>query len=385
MCKYFYFAVFLLLLSCGPKDKSLNYQYNLVKDEPLTFTLDKQSTYSPFTLQYLIHDHKEYLFCSNNYTNTIDMYSIDGGKLIRRIPINTKDRQYLDQIHGFYLENENSLWVYKRMSGAPAIEVKLENFQPVSRKSFRISNPKNGTSFMNHASMTASPSLVKDGNIYFSLLPLKVDAKDISRFSSGSSLELMYNIDEDSSILLNTTYPSVYHNRDWRGVMEFYCKTKNWNNEIVYSWQASDSLFVRDSAGSLKSYYAGSSFFDEKPEVDITNLTSEGVLKSKRESNSYSLILADTFRKVYYRFGQKGIPYFNENGIKNTPYDQSITLTVLNKDFEIIAEELLPARRYLYKDAFVGKKGLYISTQNAKNENISEDVMQFDLFTLEKK
>jgi len=58
---------------------------------------------------------------------------------------------------------------------------------------------------------------------------------------------------------------------------------------------------------------------------------------------------------------------------------------ILNSELEVVGERLIPENTYHILMSFVGKEGLYISTNHIGNPDFSADYLRFELFKLEKK
>ncbi len=58
-------------------------------------------------------------------------------------------------------------------------------------------------------------------------------------------------------------------------------------------------------------------------------------------------------------------------------------IIILDHEFNKIGETFLePPNSYNTRDMFIGKDGLYISSQNVYNPSINEDFMEFNLMVL---
>ncbi|MGJ3235367.1 DUF4221 family protein [Marivirga sp.] len=371
----------LFCLGCS-SNQDFEHKSKLLTDKvKVKIPIDNNTSFSPFTMQYLGEGNLDLLAVSNTYTNSIDLYDLNNRKLFKKISINDSNRQYLDNFHGFYFSDPNTLMVYKRMSIASILSISLnDNFEPTEKKTITAKNAYNGSTFLNHASMTASPSIYSDNKFHFTILPLGMHERfglDMER----EPVEMIYDINMDSAYFYNVPWPEVYNTNNFESPTNISFRTKGHNNHFVYSWPASDSLVVRKPNGKYMKVNAKSKYFDESPYYDNRSLKN-GQNISQLESNYYVKVLYDPFRKLYYRLGRIGL---NNVGKMDNPthYKQEITITILNEDFKIIDDVRLPGNQYLIKDTFIGKEGLYISNHNAFNEDVSEDEMSFTILKVE--
>ncbi|GAH75481.1 unnamed protein product, partial [marine sediment metagenome] len=94
----------------------------------------------------------------------------------------------------------------------------------------------------------------------------------------------------------------------------------------------------------------------------------------------------DKYRNVFYRFVTPGIEVDKSDNIRDLiEYKPVFSIMILDADLQVIGEELMPRDKYNSSMAFVGKEGLYISTNHIRNPDFSADYLRFELFKLEKK
>lgn len=379
--KTFFPLIILFCLGCNENQKTEYTAKLLTEKVTCSIPIDHNTSFSPFTMQYLGEGELNLLAVSNTYTNSIDLYDLNDKKLFKKILINDSNRQFLDNFHGFYFSDPSTLMVYKRMSIASILSISLnDRFETVEKKTITAKNAYDGSTFLNHASMTASPSIYEDKSFYFTILPLGMHKRfglDMER----EPIEMVYDLAQDSAYFYNVPWPEVYNISTFESPTNIPFRTIGHNNHFIYSWPASDSLVVKQPDGSYKFVNAQSKYFDEPHYYDNRNLKN-GQNISQLESNYYVKVLYDPYRKLYYRLGRIGLDHV-EKMENPTHYNQEITITILNEEFKIIDDIRLPENRYLIKDAFVGKEGLYISNHNAFNKDISEDEMSFTILKIQ--
>ena len=94
----------------------------------------------------------------------------------------------------------------------------------------------------------------------------------------------------------------------------------------------------------------------------------------------YSGIKYDRYRKLYYRLAVHPIDLVNVQNQRNHLKDKQLSVIVLDENFKIVGETLLPTKRHLYTTWFVGEAGLYISNHNRSNSLIGENVLSFTIY-----
>jgi hypothetical protein len=76
--------------------------------------------------------------------------------------------------------------------------------------------------------------------------------------------------------------------------------------------------------------------------------------------------------------------YSSKNNYKN--FDRKFVITILNSSMEVVGEtKVLNSKlEYVYFDWFLNQEGLWISSNNPKNDLFNENTLSYTLFKLEK-
>jgi len=371
-------ATSIMLIACNTTPISTaTYMVKLNPSGELKLPLDKSSKFSPFTIQYLLDNDKQYLLTTNSFKKSIDVYDLDKVLLHKRIFINDSIREYQQNLQGFWAIGADTILTYSQFKLGYTLLV-LDNFEVKNRSTVMINNPETGNAVFNHASMTVSPSAVVGGSIYFSELPMA----DISKLvTTDYSPEIVYDIKSQKVRTSGIYWPEVYQNGRW-GDLFLFTKTYDNQNRIIYSWQASPDLMVNEH-DSIYTIKASSDFFERPIQYDPSLVNAEGRDKNYIVQNQYMAVLYDQFRKVYYRYAIHGIPEDLGNGYEAQVFDKPFSIIILDESFKKIGETLFEGGQYLPKDSFIGKEGLYISKHNRRQyEELGEDQMVFELMKL---
>ena len=156
------------------------------------------------------------------------------------------------------------------------------------------------------------------------------------------------------------------------------------NNNLVYSFAASDSLFVIDNNMVLK-YNAKTTNVKQLIEGNKSSSV-ESVLRDKIESGEYSLLLPDSFRNVIYRFYKIGtkLQKSDINLVEMNSFPPSFGIQVINQNYEVIADVTFPDNKYFFTNSFVTRDGLYISINHPLNPEFNVNYFAFDCFVFQK-
>lgn len=145
---------------------------------------------------------------------------------------------------------------------------------------------------------------------------------------------------ESRKVSYYMNYPSVYKKANWGGTSYrriYTCSDSQFEN-IIFSFPVSHSLYIFNcKSKKITEVYAGSSyisqiraFSDDKNDV----LSSDESFGHFMNNHSYSSIVYDKYRKLYYRVAE--IPYTNDRG----DLFKKVVLIVLNEQFEIVGEKM---------------------------------------------
>lgn len=157
------------------------------------------------------------------------------------------------------------------------------------------------------------------------------------------------------------------------------------DEKLVYTVPAVDTLYTFDFTTKKKKGYPAPSKFSEREfkTLSTNEITPNLIYRQNYEGTFYYRILYDKYRKVYYRIillpmeAPKNI--LNHNTFQAKPF----SIQVFDTAFNIIGETLFSKDRFKSNDYFIGKKGLYISNNNAENPDYNEDSLNYSIYVPE--
>lgn len=174
-------------------------------------------------------------------------------------------------------------------------------------------------------------------------------------------------------------YPQEYEHNFGGGLFRWvYADYNSKERKIVISFPASHSLWVYDIDNLKKSealFYAGSKFIESVKYLKSSKIfpvDSETKMRHFAETPSYSRIIFDPFRDVYYRIAEQGTVYEGMVG-----WSKEISIIILDKTFNVIGESFIGKCLNNYRYAiYVDQDGLKIPVQS------SEDILVFKNYVL---
>ncbi len=138
----------------------------------------------------------------------------------------------------------------------------------------------------------------------------------------------------------------------------------NNRHELIYSFAASDSVFVYSSEDGkfLQQHEAKSRFSKAFSAYDLSKLTDLNYYRQFHLCNDfYGKIVYDQFRDLYYRVYKKEVSYLNDKGKIRSGNEIPWTLIILDKYFIKIAEIEFDPSLYSSVHIIPAEQGVYIS------------------------
>jgi len=375
------FVIFLVAISCTERKDYISDFSKSNIGEPLKNTrtfkigLDDKSNYEIFSHQVWGSDLFESLYVLNKQQKTIDVYNIDDGYFIERIPLIVEGPNAISKPYGFYVLNRDSIYVFMQGSFKNTQLINsngdlLGSFTPSNLDNFRFG-------LVNHSSVPSNPTYVKDNKVYFGMYGV-FDTNDPSNFNEEVDLFGLFDLGTKSiEMNSNVGFPFTYLNKPWNVYHSFYSRVLNENMEWVVSWWGMDSVFRYDSNFKLLDKKLVKSSFSKK----FTHGPKDESLKHAIEQGSYVRIIYDKYNNCYYRF-LRHPREFDQLLDKNVQaFDRSnFSIIKLDSSLNFISETVFPGEQYNIYCAFITKKGLNIPKTNYWNKKLKEDFIEIDVY-----
>lgn len=377
--KNYLFLLLIACLSCDNEPKSEDQSYSTAKLEKVaeqSFSVPPSSTNYTKYLQYYKNSDDEYLVSANHNNYTIELYSFSKERIVHKykLPRDGKHDLRYPQVFGFYLVNFDSVFVnaYDR----PLLLLLNEDSEIVNAKTMNI-----GTANSSMLPLTRRPTEYFNNKLLFGAHP----SGQYNKQFWSNPLYFTYDI-SSNQLEKNVSSSFVVKEGNYGAFHIHHSYTVNHDeNLMIHNITYDQNLYVRNLNNQkiVKKIEVPSKYFSEIPPwKEEDNNEVDGHQEFYIENNSFKSILWDPYRKVYYRFAERGVELQDLNGQFNTWHDKLISVIVLNTDFEIIGESDLEQSKYRISNVFVGERGLYISTSNEKNPDYNEDLMNFDVFEI---
>lgn len=373
---------FIFLFSSCHSDKKIDPNSYLVKptDTQLVFPLDNKTKIYIYSMQdYIDPSGEEYLVFQNENYDQLLFYKMNNQQLYKKINCTREGPEAVSHFCGFFVRNMDEIYVtHSDRDGITVINGEgkpVKVYQTKSKEGKGIST----------AVAVADEQIQEINNMLY--LPLGINWGYGHKIKfQHSNLCATFNLENQKIETLPLTHFDILGKEDENIYTMLHSRCTN-RKQFVYSFHDTDDIFITDLAHTtlqkikVKSKYLSPLKFKPQKMGYVSPDNCTNMAKPR-----YGNILYDPYRKVYYRiaFPKTDI----EKGINCMELDMSggkkFSIMILNEDFQIIGETLMPDYTYNSTLCFVRPDGLYISESHVLNPNFDENKLCFRRFELVK-
>jgi len=361
------FAFLYFFTSCSKQD-----DYSILDTQVGKFVvpLDSTMSFKSRTIQFI----DNYLLVLNELKNTIHQFEYPSGRPIEKMNFEYSGENGVGKIVSFLLHNKDSLFLLNSQR-----QVLLLNNKHFVEWRIPTINLSAISVFPDPIqTRTTSPMVYFEHKIF--LNGMIGGMKNI--------LPVPYADLEDKKAYNTYKYPDIEAYTDnLRIEVYYYLYSHTYNtkeNYFVYSFPADDSLRITDFGQIDFAKHAKSSNLGEiNPYLEQEKeYADDEYLLVHLAKNYYGGVLYDKYRNLYYRFFTKNVKPadYEKSNTKDDFYLRENGVLVFDRNFEKIAEFLLPIAVYDINNLFVSPDGLAILNQKKCIEN--EDSLYYDIFKL---
>ncbi len=369
----------LFFWACGEGNNEKSKTFLLESIDQIALEIDETTPNFSMGLQYFLDSKNEWVFNINWNTNSLQMYDLSEGTLMKTIPFEKEGDQGVGELMAFHVHALDSIFLFPFQGASFSLVDGSGNLI----KRFKYNLPENHTAGFVHNISFVSPPIIQGGQINFKTRPAIIDnyREMTNEMLASSKLSFKLDLETLDTELLMHHYPSDYLEN---GFKRFEFSRAAGAGKVVYSFFGDHQLYwASDFNSPLEKVEAKSEYLNEKlPLFPIDG----AFLESQKYSNAssrYDNLIYDPYREVFYRFAYPDLDVNTEEevrALRNNP--GPFVIMVFDKDLKLLTETYFKGGKYLPLNAFVGKKGLYLSTNNPDNPAIQEDLMGFEVFAL---
>jgi hypothetical protein len=350
----------------------LQESFTLMKVAEKMYPLDSSTVPQSESIFYYEGDSQNYLTFYNKPSNSICFFT-DSGRLAFKTQLEKTGKNGVGKAEGHYVYTLDSIFILDRRNK----KISLVNHQGKVINTFSFPRNTNKQKILPAPMLsTVNPWLLNNGKIFGSGFILgELDEENATNRPVAIGYELNSRLPD-----YFFSYPDIYQDANWGGYnYRSVYSTFDDSDNLVVSFPADHNLYKINLANKqVSKYYAGSKYIDSIPSLQLRkkDFHDKWFMNTYFGSNpSYSTIIFDKFRQVYYRFVDLPIKDYNED-IKERSV-KPFNIVILGKNMEWLGEMKIPQLTHSRIAFFVSKQGLHLR----KYEN-NEDNMTFSVFQL---
>ena len=377
---------FFVLSSCQSKSGRLDpiYCTELKELKKISLPVDENTYYLSKSIFHFEDQGKEFLSFGNQtkrqYATEIIIYDLNSQDIYKRFPLLREGPNAIPAAYGAVPLGSPDVFIYyqnnmRKITLSDGDGQVIRRYQIVSPDGKPVYIPE-GLSYAHY------PSFMIDSVIYFAQRSgkpsvMRNEWKTIPMFA-------MMNLKDGKISRSSLCFPSIFDMdvKDITTGNEFVYDYNYKDKRLVCAFIEFDSLLVTDDMKNVR-WYNGKSRYLKK----MRPILKEGVdgfmgIKEAVEAASYSHIMYDKYRDIYYRFAEMPCELGANEYVYNDAKAREFSVIIFDKDFRIIGETKFPGNKYFYKMSFIGRDGLYISENNEANPEFDENKLVFACFGL---
>ena len=322
---------------------------------------------------------KEYIVISNAGSPQLLIYDVQIERCIKKITCQREGPNGVGNAYRYFIKNMNEIY-WDAVGGAPLL-VKV-NGEGLVQGRYYYSVDKQGNYLPASEAVMVIDSLIyirlshynhnqedKQTHVAAVLDTMKLLVKQLPFYHSTSPTMEDKNLGKLSE---GDTYVSWVYN----------------GKEFIYTFGQNDSLYVvSPNHEEICTYNAKSKYLKPAKYIPKPHYVHKSYLYESNQQQFYHYIYYDKYREVYYRIAypeSEVDPKENQRDIWSFGR-RTCSIVILDKNFRIIGETLLPDYRYQNRSIVVLKDGLYICDSHYKRDDYDENVWSFQRFDLVKK
>jgi hypothetical protein len=314
---------------------------------------------------------------TNTINNSIDFYSLDDGKLTRRMNIPREGKGKVDFVAGSMEIGVDSLLIFNKfvLNGAKLYD--LEEDRLINDRFFGPWDVYQQTP-VNVVCSSSTPPVAIDQKVYFLTWPLgEININENTTIYS----EFEYDRLNQTLTHLPVTYPELYKKGKYPAyfVLPMRCFVPG-ETKLVYSWPLSNELGVFDIKTNELQWV---SVENATTNVRFVAHTQDDGWRNILRNNHYNGILYDEQKKLYYRFFFKAIENSSyEKDFESDPYPiyrMPFYIQVIDQNFIEVGKIKMAGGKYDVFRAFVHNGKLFMSKNNLYNEKLDENILAYEV------
>lgn len=318
-----------------------------------------------FSARYLKYSHETnsiwYLDRKNSF---LTQYSVEGLKL------DSIDVKTFGKIDDYFIQNSDS--IYLSIEDENKI-ILINSTRPILKEYNLnvINDDKIPFYIYNYKDF---PLKVKDNSVYtYHYLEDETSKENLPSYFSKPR-ELVFNLQDSVYLKFKMgKFPTNYKNENYNEMNPM--RTFGSNGSIIYTFEASDSVFIYNDKGILtKSFKLDNGLFVKNSTIDESNIPQENyfneIEKYIVENDRFGNLIYNESKDEYYRILKKGISYKKSDGTKNLIEDCQWLVLIYNNNFQLSKTiEFNPSLYAVYSLIVLNENKVLVPYLNNNDDN----------------
>ncbi|MBM6498725.1 DUF4221 family protein [Flavobacterium macrobrachii] len=368
-----YLFIFLVLLqSCSNKKK---YEYNLISSKVIQLPKEDYFLISSSCIEYNENKYGDFLYyLTNNVTtnsNEIIVFDLNNRKIQKKIIFDVKNG-FTSTIHGFSIL-DNKTFICSNIN-ENIFYLTDFNGKIIKKIPYDYIDKKTGQEIFKLFSRNEKPIKKINNKLYFSpTLYTSLTEKE-----KELSLLFSFDLTKDKLVNLNLMFPKNYVNSDFFDPNYSYCFA---NEKIVFSFNNSNKIIVYDTKNqkSKELNVQSDNLRSFHKKTSVQEIKMKDALYNTVTYSSFTEIIYDKYRNVYYRFFYPGIEIdkTDDNLASKANHFEKMSILILDEKLNKIGETFFDNKLRFYSN-FITKEGLFVCSNlpQEKSENIKYTLLE---------
>ena len=377
------FIITIFLSSCNndPKNNDFSetkiYPYTLESKSTINIPIDSITPKETMSLVGFEDENEDYLLFLNP-NNQFLVININKEKVVNTMAFDKDGPNGVGKISGFLPLSLDSIFLFPTRENKIFITDTTSNLKSVL--TYEIGEEYSNIYAI--SSLNSQPAIFGDKLISKNVMTgnwREMGSKELGEKGLSHSVDLSTG----NADLLPFKYPKDYWD-DYK--KDFNFSFAIGKDKVVYSFFADNNLYYSTNLkGELNKTQGQSKYFDDSFVEWPLSGTKEERFHYYVGSQHYLSIYYDKYRDVYYRFAYPALEDIDQSELVSLRrHPNRFSIIIFDNNLSIIGERFFEDKnKYVTNNCFVSREGLYISINHPENNQISEDVLSFELLKLE--
>jgi len=323
-------------------------------------------------ITYYEEDQKAWLLYGNEDKNELIIYKLPSGKTERRLKFEHRGPNGIGLYKGSLVQNFDSIFV---ISGTYYQNFFLIDTTGTVKRKYSI-NPIESEDF-SPALLPVYCHISQENVLRNGLINISTYMMQIIPNTNLHTKDLCvtYDIAQEKLVRINK-YPKF--DNIVKSYLASYSRTYN-GEDFIYSFRRLNEIYIQKENGTYLKHRCPSKFQNGTLDWKANRSDPIALQKENRIQNpTYGSIMYDKYRKLIYRIYIPGYKLKEGDSVdKYADYPAVFSVIILDENFNLLGEALLPPKMYDPKMAFIAKEGLYFAL-HPDNPQYNPDSLAFE-------